>query len=109
MAASDHLSRPQFSVVDLYHHTTPEAAQSIVRDKVFDTSDGRNFDDEDDFDERAYFSDRKNGEARRYGPAAVHFRVPEHELETDDTFDTGETHYSMPVDRIRSRHIIGIA
>jgi ribosomal protein S18 acetylase RimI-like enzyme/2'-5' RNA ligase len=97
-------------MIDLYHHTTPENARSIVENDHFDADGDRVDGDPDDFDPRVYFSDKPSGgeAGRRYGPAAVHVRFPESYVEHEGEQDPGENWYSIPADHLRSQHIVGL-
>jgi hypothetical protein len=97
-------------MIDLYHHTSSEAADSIVRGKYFDADGDREDGDPDDFDARVYFSDKPHGgqAARDYGPAAVHVRYPEGDVEDEGEADPGENWYSVPAAYIRPHHIVGL-
>src|SRR5690348_4078008 len=53
-------------MIDLYHHTSPESAASIVRSKQFQPEPDGPGRDPDDFDARVYFSDQPHsGQAHR--------------------------------------------
>lgn len=55
-------------VLDLYHRTTREAAESILREGTFRTRENT---------EEAFVSNRPQGYADEYGDVVVHVRIPE--------------------------------
>lgn len=68
----------------MYHHTLPESAEAIRREKRFNPPDPT-----DDF---SYFSDQPNGAGRGYGPSRVDLDVPDaewHKYFEPDPYDTG--------------------
>lgn len=104
MSASDHLNRDQF--IDLYHHTDPEAAQSIVREGQFRPRNRR-----DD----VFFAARPHGHFGVWGSAAVHVRMPASQVEEAGTYYEhfpdpvgSEQSYMTKADKIRPEHILGI-
>lgn len=100
MTAEDHLSH-QF--LDLYHHTTPEAAEQIKSTGKMLTKDNTG---------RAYFTtDPKSEYASGFGSAQVHARIPHHWTENDnaqldDEFPSGEQHYAVKINRLRPQHFV---
>jgi hypothetical protein len=97
-------------MLDLYHHTSPENARSIVQSGRFEPDSEREGRDPDDFDPRVYFSTRRHGEAEReHGPGAVHVRYPAGDADWEDEAGDGEEYYSVPADHLRSPHIVGEA
>jgi hypothetical protein len=106
MTAADHLSGDQF--MDLYHHTTPEAAEAIKSTGKMQTLDNTG---------RAYFTTHADSEyAHAFGPAQVHVRIPkswagEHDLSSnnailDDEFPSGEQHYAVKINRLKKEHFV---
>ncbi len=98
-------------LIDLYHHTSPAAARSIVTSGHFEADGDRADGDPDDFDARAYFSTRTDGAAARdHGSGGiVRIRYPEADADLDDVMDSGELYYSIPAHHIRPHHIAGLA
>lgn len=88
--------------LDLYHRTTPEAADSIVSGGGFTSKENRHD------GQPVYFSTHLHGgEGEGYGSAAVHVRIPERLADLDDEFPDGEQHYAVPSHEIRPEHIVG--
>lgn len=90
--------------LDLYHRTTPEAAEAIYRDKNMHSREnlgGR---------KPLYFStfrgDEPDAQGRGYGDGVVHVRVPRHLAEIDDEFPSGEEHYSIDQGDLRPEHFV---
>lgn len=106
MTAGDHLSS-QF--LDLYHHTTPEAAAHIKSTGRMQTKDNTG---------RAYFTTHADSEyAHAFGSAQVHARVPakwtdddptgnSHTAELNDEFPSGEQHYAVKINRLKRQHFV---
>ena len=95
MSAHDHLSPEQF---DLYHRTTPEAAQSIYATGRMTSRENTG---------EAYFSTKREaGQAEGNGEAVVHVRVPAHLAELDDEFPDGEQHYRVDTRKLRRQHFV---
>jgi hypothetical protein len=69
--------------VTLYHRTTPEAADAIVKSGQIKAKE-----------DRAYFSTKRDGQASGYGDAIVKVRIPLENLKLEDVFD-GEAHVTM--------------
>lgn len=90
--------------IDLYHRTTPENAQRILREKKMTSEeygpDGR---------PAVFFSTHpgSGSHAAGYGSAVVHVRIPEHLAVLDDEFPSGEQHYQVPAHRLRPEHFVG--
>ncbi|MFF7198237.1 NAD(+)--rifampin ADP-ribosyltransferase [Streptomyces sp. NPDC008079] len=88
------------SHLDLYHRTTPEAADAIYREKrMLSRENGP-----------VYFSTHRGHEpdsqAIGYGEGVVHVRVPEHLAQIDDEFPSGEQHYQIHQRDLRPEHFI---
>lgn len=90
--------------LDLYHRTTPEAADAIYRDKRMHSKEnlgGR---------KPLYFStfrgDEPDAAGRGYGEGIVHVRVPHHIAEIDDEFPSGEEHYLIDQKDLRPEHFV---
>jgi RNA:NAD 2'-phosphotransferase (TPT1/KptA family) len=85
---------------DIYHHTSPEAAESITKEGF---RPGRTGD--------VFFSEKPHGYWGRAGSAAVHVRVPaEHaKWAGTTTSESGEKEelYTVPADKILHEHIQG--
>jgi len=88
------LSPQQF---DLYHFTSPEAAERIHRTGQWLSKENT---------QSVYFSTDPKGQATGYGEAVVHVRVPRHWAQLDDEFPSGEQHYTVPIRRLRPHHIV---
>jgi hypothetical protein len=85
--------------LDLYHRTTPEAAQAILRDKRMDSKERGD----------VFFSTHRSGDnSTGYGSAVVHVRVPEHLAELDDEFPNGEQHYRVNNRSLKPHHFVGV-
>lgn len=80
-------------MLTLYHRTTPEAAQEIVRlgsfSKPVQSGMSRHYRDS------IWASTHPSGAADGYGEAVVAFDVPERHAELDDEFPSGEKHYAV--------------
>lgn len=94
MSAGDALG-PQF--LDLYHRTTPEAAEEILRQGRMTSKENP---------ARAYFSTSPTGQGEGYGEAVVHVRVPKEHAELDDEFPDGEQHYAVPLHRLTRKNFV---
>lgn len=88
---------PMVEYLDLYHRTTPDAAERIL-------STGRWVSRENT--QEVYFSTRPAGQAEGYGASIVHVRVPAEWCELDDEFPDGEQHYRVHVDRLTLDHVV---
>jgi RNA:NAD 2'-phosphotransferase (TPT1/KptA family) len=84
--------------LDLYHHTSPEAAESISKEG-FRPGD-------------VFFSDTAHGYWGRAGSSAVHVRVPVHQAKDAGVTTTEEGAkeklYTVPSKMIRAEHIQGV-
>lgn len=90
-------------MLDLYHRTTPERAETILREHRM-ASPELNADGEP----AAFFSTVPDGgHASGYGDAVVHVRVPGEIASLEDEFPSGEQHYSVPVRCLRPEHFVG--
>ena len=89
--------------MDLYHHTTPEAAEAIKSTGRMQTKDNTG---------RAYFTTHPDSEyAHAFGDAQVHARVPatwaeDDTAQLDDEFPSGEQHYAVKINRLRPEHFV---
>ncbi len=72
-------------MLTLYHRTTVEAAEAILRAGALDGP-------------TACASTRPNGHPTGFGEAIIELRVPEDAAELDDEFPDGEQHYRVPLD-----------
>jgi len=98
MSAQDSLNQQQF--LDLYHHTSPEAAQAIY-------ATGRMKNIHNDSRQAAFFTTDPGSEyASAFGSGVVHARVPDHIAELDDEFPSGEQHYAVPLNKLRPEHLV---
>lgn len=87
-------------VYDLYHRTDPASAQAILASGRFE-SHCQNRDE-------AYFTSVADGRnARHYGDAVVHVRVPAVVAVPDETFNDGEIFYRVPIGELSRDRIIG--
>lgn len=86
-------------MIDLYHRTTRENAESILRDRQMSSRENTAL---------AYFSTRLDGQATGYGQVAVHVRVPVDLATLDDEFPDGEQHYAVHVARLKAEHFIAV-
>ena len=77
-------------VLDLYHRTSREAAESILREGVFRTRENT---------PEVFVSNRAQGYADEYGDVVVHVRIPESMASLEDEFEDGEEHYRIPLDQ----------
>ena len=77
--------------LDLYHRTSPEAAQVILDTGRFLTRENT---------PEAYVSNRIDGQATGYGGAIVHVRVDETVAQLEDEFPSGEQHYRIPLEGV---------
>jgi hypothetical protein len=84
-------------MIDLYHRTTPESAELIMRERRMISRENSG---------EVYFSTERNGQATGYGESVVHVRIPLHLAELDDEFPSGELHYRVDVRRLRPDHFI---
>jgi RNA:NAD 2'-phosphotransferase (TPT1/KptA family) len=84
--------------LDLYHHTSPEAAESISKEGFRPGN--------------VFFSDTPHGYWGRAGAAAIHVRVPVEQAKDAGvtTTESGEKEqlYTVPAQHIRSEHIQGV-
>lgn len=79
------LSVDRFGMVCVYHHTSREGSQSILRTgTLVPREDG------------VFFSSRPHGHASGYGPCAVEVLVDARLLLPDDEFGDGEVHFRVP-------------
>ena len=101
MAAQDHLGQ-QF--LDLYHHTSPEAAEEIKKTGHFKSLEGTSYSGRGT---DAYFTTHKGSEyASGFGPSVVHIQYPAKGAATlVDEFPSGEQHYAIPTHHIRKSYI----
>lgn len=87
--------------LDLYHRTTPEAAEAIRRDKRMNAKEA---------DGSTYWStsrgDGPDSVTGGYGSGVVHVRVPEHLAELEDEFPDGEQHYRVHRDALKPHHFV---
>lgn len=108
MSADEHLNKDQF--LDLYHNTSPEAANEIRQKKKMVTKDNTG---------RAYFTTHSDSEyASGFGPEQIHVRIPknwteddhapkyESTAQLDDEFPNGEQHYAVKLNRLRPQHFV---
>lgn len=86
-------------LIDLYHRTTRESAESILRDRRMSSRENIPL---------AYFSTRLDGQAMGYGQATVHVRVPVELASLDDEFPDGGRHYTVHVARLKAEHFIAV-
>lgn len=84
--------------LDLYHRTSPEAADEIQRTRRMTSKE---------HDGSVYFSTHQHGQGEGYGTAVVHVRVPEHLAELDDEFPDGEQHYRVNQRHLAPHHFVG--
>jgi len=89
------LSGGQF--LDLYHRTTPEAAEDIRSGGGWRSEENP---------PRAYFSTERDGQGAGYGEGVVHVKLPSHLAELDDEFPGGERHYAVPIERLKPEHLV---
>lgn len=78
-------------VLDLYHHTSAEAAQAILARGDWQTRENT---------AEAYASTHVAEQAEGYGAAVVHIQVAEDDAVLDDEFPSGEQHYRVPFDKL---------
>lgn len=99
---NQNLSSHQF--VDLYHRTTPEAAESIAKSGRFEPHD-----------DATYFA--KTRDMDGYGSSVVHARVPAHLVYEDEEgsawddgsdVDDADRHYMVDNEHLKREHIVGI-
>jgi len=90
--------------IDLYHHTTPENAAAIMRERKMKSAergpDGRL---------SAFFTTDPSpleSQAGRRGSATVHVRVPEHLTWVEDEFPSGEQWHGIPLAELRPEHFV---
>ena len=82
--------------LDLYHRTSPENAQTILEQKKMTSKYS---------DKTAYFSTHKDSEyGKGFGEGVVHVQVPENIAQIEDEFPSGEQHYRVPVNLLRTEH-----
>ena len=91
------------AMLDLYHRTTPEAAEAIHREKRMTSKENHG--------SRkvvpTFFSNRRDGQySSGYGEGVVHVRVPEHMATMDDEFRDGEQHYTVDASRLQAHHFV---
>jgi hypothetical protein len=86
-------------LVDLYHHTYPESAESIYRDRHFEPGT-----DED----RVYFTNLPSGGSGEsdYGSGVVHLRMPRRLVNDWGPDAHGEHYYDADPDDIRPEHFV---
>jgi GNAT superfamily N-acetyltransferase len=103
-AIADLVTEAAEPMLDLYHRTTPEAAESIRRDRSMHSEENSG---------EAYFStfrgDEPNAQGTGYGAGVVHVRVPERLAELDDEFPSGEQHYRVDTYTMRPEHFVASA
>jgi 8-oxo-dGTP diphosphatase len=89
----------QDDMVDLYHHTHPESAEEIYRDREFIPGT-----DED----RVYFTNMPSGGSGEsdYGSGVVHLRMPRHLVNDWGADPHGEHYYDVSPDDIRPEHFV---
>jgi hypothetical protein len=88
--------------LDLYHHTSPEAAESIRRQQRFVPA-------ENEEDQRVYFTNLPHGgSAGDYGEAHVRLHVPRHLVHEwpGGANSEGERYYDMDPADIRPEHFV---
>lgn len=87
--------------LDLYHRTTPEAAEAIRRTKTMHSKENHG---------ETYWStfrgDEPDAQGAGYGDGVVHIRVPHHLAEIDDEFPSGEEHYRVHPDHLEPHHFV---
>lgn len=86
-------------VVDLYHHTYPESAEAIYRERHFEPGS-----DED----RVYFTNMAQGGSGEsdYGTGVVHLRMPRALVNDWGADPHGEHYYDVSPDDIRPEHFV---
>jgi 8-oxo-dGTP pyrophosphatase MutT (NUDIX family) len=85
-------------MIDLYHRTTPEAAEAIYRDGHMHSKENT---------AETFWSTHPGDEhTSGYGSGVVHVRVPEHIAELDDEFPDGEQHYRVHKDSLAPHHFV---
>lgn len=83
---------------DLYHFTTPEAAESIKKSGFSGTTGPEKG--------VTYFTTHPGSEyASSFGNTPVHVRMPVRSEWQEDEFPTGEKTYRVPTSKIRPEHI----
>lgn len=83
--------------IELFHRTTAEAAETIGRERRFESKENYGF---------VYFSNRAQGEyAVGYGPGCVRVVMPAILVKPDDGFQDGERHFRVRADQIRAEWI----
>jgi 8-oxo-dGTP pyrophosphatase MutT (NUDIX family) len=87
--------------LDLYHRTTPEAAERIRSDRSMHSKENTG---------ETYWStfrgDEPDAQAAGYGAGVVHIRVPHHLAEIDDEFPSGEEHYRVHPGHLEPHHFV---
>lgn len=87
--------------LDLYHRTTPEAAETIRSERSMRSKENTG---------ETYWStfrgDEPDAQAHGYGAGTVHIRVPHHLAEIEDEFPSGEEHYRVHPSKIEPHHFV---
>lgn len=78
------MSAGDWQPVSVYHFTTPQAADAIVRTRTWVSAENTG---------EVYASNRVDGQATGYGQACVRVLIPRALLTVDDEFPDGEEHY----------------
>lgn len=80
--------------IELFHRTTAEAAETIGRERRFESKENYGY---------VYFSNRAQGEyAVDYGPGCVRVVMPASLVKLDDEFADGERHFRVRANQIRA-------
>ncbi|TWP34476.1 hypothetical protein [Leekyejoonella antrihumi] len=90
--------------ITLYHHTSPEAALSIMRERRMISSSPVDM-------PYAFFSTRPDGNASgvfHYGAAAVQVRVPVGITQVDESFHSGERYVKIRLEDLEPSHFIRV-
>ena len=85
--------------LDLYHRTTPEAAEQINKQKSMNIG-------KENTGETYWSTHKDSDQAEGYGQGVVHIRVPENVAELDDEFPSGEQHYRVHPRHIKPEHFV---
>jgi 8-oxo-dGTP pyrophosphatase MutT (NUDIX family) len=87
--------------LDLYHRTSPEAAEEIRRSRSMRSKENTG---------ETYWStfrgDEPDAQGAGYGSGVVHVRVPRHLAEMEDEFPSGEEHYRVHPNRLEPHHFV---
>lgn len=87
--------------LDLYHRTTPEAAEEIRQTRSMRSKENTG---------ETYWStfrgDEPDAQTGGYGHGVVHIRVPEHLAEIEDEFPSGEEHYRVHPHQLQPHHFV---